>query len=164
MSVAHLAGKRLHRHLRRFTLVLVALVLLLPMSSCRPYHMYEGDRLSRAEISAIRQSRSVLLLEIDGGDTGLSNQFRLLPGKHTFLVQIYRLEQIPSAYADRRAKEAREPVCTCQLQLDTWAGSTYLFDAKGLPEDVWIAWAQRIQEEGAPQPDPESLPHCACSA
>jgi hypothetical protein len=126
--------------------------------------MYEGNHRSGAETSTIRQSRSVLLLEIDGGDTGLSNQFRLLPGEHTFLVQIYRLGQIPSAYAYRPAKEAREPVCACQLQLDTWAGSTYFFDAKELPENVWIAWAQRTQEEGAPKPDPESLPNCTCSA
>ena len=144
-------------------LFLALLVLLLPAYSCRPYHMYQGQHRTPDQISIIRQAKTVLLLEIDGGDTGLSNQFRLLPGPHTFVVQIRRISAVGSASTGRPPKEARLPICSCQIQLDTWAGAQYLVDSREHSENVWIAWVGSADKGGKDAADPERLPHCTCT-
>lgn len=101
-------------------------------------------------------------MSIDGGDTGVSRQFRVLPGEHTLSVQIYRIGKIMSAYPQRPAKEIRIPVCMCQFELDTWAGATYLVDSRELAGDVWIAFARSTNVGREIEPDPENLPHCTC--
>jgi hypothetical protein len=154
--------QRFGRNTKRLAAALLALVL--PLCSCRPYHMYAGDPLPASEISSIRHSRRVVLIAIDGGDTGLSNQFRLLPGRHTVSVQIYSIKLLTSAYPERRAKEVRTPECICELQLDTWAGATYLVDSRELSGNVWIAFVQSIHAGDQVEPDPENLPHCTCAA
>jgi len=102
-------------------------------------------------------------MSIDGGDTGLSREFRLLPGPHAIAVQIYRMEDVPLGPSGQRQQKIKGPGCVCQLRLETQPGVKYVVDSREVGENGWIAWIGPSDTANQQDDEPESLPHCTCS-
>jgi hypothetical protein len=151
------------RSLRAATMILAATSAALVLGGCRPYHMYRGPARSAARLSRVTHSRYVTLMDIDGKDTGLSKQFMILPGEHSFAVNVYR----PSP-GDSRNKPSRVYVCGCILELTTAAARHYHVEAGELDDGAWGAWVLIDSGASAKQSWAEvkhgEPPHCRCEA
>jgi hypothetical protein len=153
------------RHLA--TLVTVAAVLPL---SCRPYRMPGAEALTQSAVATITQSPSVVALEIDGNDTGLSRQFEIGPGTHTIQAEAYRggkrRRHVATPSGRKRAGKVRgvrgDYVGTCTLELTTERGGHYHLQS-GQMANAWGIW---ITETEHPIPWPTAqehhVPRCEC--
>jgi len=138
------------------------------VGGCSAYHMYEGPQRAMNEVSTVTQTQLVTLMTIDGGDTGVSKEFKLAPGEHAISVAVYKRRGSSESTirtTSSKGDHSRTYICTCEIKLRTEVGRRYHVQG-GPMGDVAGAWVTDSQEHHN-QPwtavaafDP---PHCRCS-
>jgi hypothetical protein len=129
------------------TVAIVLCGLSTLIGGCRPYHMYGGEFRSDAEVGTVTQTYAVRMMTVDGGDTGVSSVFKLLPGEHAIKAEVYQvgrdveLDRYVHGSANRMQGKFRWYVCTCVLRLDVIAGEAYELDGGEIDAAEWSVWA-----------------------
>jgi hypothetical protein len=117
------------------------------VAGCRPYHMYEGEFRSDEDVGTVTQTYAIRMMTIDGGDTGLSQTFKLLPGRHRLEAQVHFVGTDPeidprlTRTAHHRQGQVRRYMCTCQLELEVTPASSWLIDGGKIADHQWAMWA-----------------------
>lgn len=156
----------------RISCVVVLITSAALIGGCRPYHMYGGEVRSDAEVGTVMQTYAVRMMTVDGGDTGISHLFKLLPGEHAIEAEIYKVGydvDLPPnvrGSANRMAGKFRWYVCTCVLRLDVVAGKAYEIDGGEIEADKWSVWAvpldPRRPEHSWVAVEELNPPRCVC--